>query len=259
MCLDPANTIRCDTIQYNTIQSNPADTIWSRDTIQTIPYNPSYKSDNKIQPIQYPSSVDSMPQHLDFTPHILLIPPHLILHPPQRPLLPYLLSSSAAESSSAFFASDLDSAIFKADFLAFLITSPTGQSLEEICKCLMEPHWHRFCCFFLVDCVLWVIVPLPCWWYLFETVSLDYSPSHFSLKECYRIFVFWSLPACGRLSVAWHCILDSTTCSYWRWVFLLARTVQTLMLFISPSKLTLVSNMSWIQRWISPPHKRSYY
>ena len=98
----------------------------------------------------------------------------------------------------------------------------------------------------------------PCWWYLFQTVSLDYSKYHFALQACYHIFVVWSLPACGRLSVAWHHIVDSITCSSRRWVFLLARTVWRLELFISPSKWILVSNMSWIRRWRSRQRMRSY-
>ena len=40
---------------------------------------------------------------------------------------------------------------------------------------------------FLVDCSLWVLVPLTCLWYLFQTVSLDYSPSHFAFQTCYHI------------------------------------------------------------------------
>ena len=48
------------------------------------------------------------------------------------------------------------------------------------------------------------------------------------------------------------------TCSYWRWVFLLARTFRRLTLFVSRSKRTLISNMSWIRRWRSPQHTRSY-
>ena len=122
----------------------------------------------------------------------------------------------------------------------------------------MEPHRHRFCCFFSFDCSLWVILPLTCWWYLFGTVFLHYSPSHFTLQECYHIFAVWSLPACGRLSVAWCHIVNSMTCSSWRWVFLLARTFQMLTLFVSPSNGTLVSSMYWTQRWILPPHNRSY-
>ena len=40
----------------------------------------------------------------------------------------HILSSSASASYTVFFASDLDSAIPKANFLAFHIASPTGQS-----------------------------------------------------------------------------------------------------------------------------------
>ena len=73
---------------------------------------------------------------------------------------------------------------------------------------------------FLVDCSWWVLVPITCLWELFETLCLEYSPPQFSLQACYCIFVFWSLSACGRLSVAWRRIVDSMACSSWRWVFL---------------------------------------
>ena len=76
----------------------------------------------------------------------------------------YLLSSSAAVYSADFFASDLDSAIPKANVLAFLIASPSGKYFEVTRECLMEPRRHRFCWFFIIDCSLWVIVPLTCWW-----------------------------------------------------------------------------------------------
>ena len=118
--------------------------------------------------------------------------------------------------------------------------------------------WRTHICTASVDCLLWVLLPLPCWRDLFKTLCLDYSTSHFALQSYCCIFVVWSLPDCGRLSVAWRRIFDSMTYFYWRWVFLLARTVQTLALFVSPSNRTLVSSMSWTQRWISPPHKRSY-
>ena len=32
------------------------------------------------------------------------------------------------------------------------------------------------------------------------------------MQECYRKFVVSSLPACGRLYVVLHCIVDSMTC-----------------------------------------------
>ena len=95
----------------------------------------------------------------------------------------HLLSSSAAASSAAFFAYALDSAISKADFLAFLIASPTGKSFEVTSECLVEPYTHRFCWFFPADSSLWVLVPLPCWWDLFQTASMDYSPSHFAFHK----------------------------------------------------------------------------
>ena len=43
-----------------------------------------------------------------------------------------------------------------------------------------------------------------------------------------------------------------------RWVFWLARTVWRLVLFWSPSNLTLVPSMSWTSIWIFPPHKILY-
>ena len=48
------------------------------------------------------------------------------------------------------------------------------------------------------------------------------------------------------------------TCSSQRWVFRLARTVWRFGFFVSPSNQTLVSSMSWTQRWVFLPHKRSY-
>ena len=78
--------------------------------------------------------------------HILLVTPHLIFHPfPAASTARNLLSSSAAAYYAAFFASDLDDAVSKANFLAFLIASPTGQSLCDMCKCLTDPHLHCFC------------------------------------------------------------------------------------------------------------------
>ena len=65
------------------------------------------------------------------------------------------------------------------------------------------------------------------------------------------------MPACRNISVAWHCIVDIMTCSSWHWVFLLARTVRRLALFVSPSNQTLVSNMSWIRRWRFPQRQPS--
>ena len=105
----------------------------------------------------------------------------------------HLLSSSAAEFYAALFASDLDSAIPKAYFLAFLIASPTGQSFEVTRECLMEPHRHRFFCFFSVDFSLWVIVPLPCWWYLFKTLSLTiFHPT----STCNHVIVYLLFDHC---------------------------------------------------------------
>ena len=60
----------------------------------------------------------------------------------------HILSSSAAASYAVFFASDLDSAIPKANFLAFRIASPTGQSFVLTRECLMEPQRHRLCSIF---------------------------------------------------------------------------------------------------------------
>ena len=170
----------------------------------------------------------------------------------------YLLSSYAAASSAAFFASDLDSPIPKANFFPFLIASLTGQSFELTRECLMEPHWHHFCCFLSVDCSWWVLLPLPCWWLLFQTVSQDYSPSHFALQAWY-LFFCWSLLACGRISVALHRIVDIITCYSWRWVFMIAITVRRFGLFVSLSNRTLFSNISWIHWWRSPQRTRSYY
>ena len=63
---------------------------------------------------------------------------------------------------------------------------------------------------------------------------------------------------CGRPSVVLDCIVDSMNFSR-RWVFLLARTVHRLALFVSPSNWTIVSNTSWIRRWRSPQRTISYY
>ena len=54
----------------------------------------------------------------------------------------------------------------------------------------MEPHQHRFCCFFSVDFSLWFLLTLPYWWDFFETVSLEYIPSHFALQACSRKLFF---------------------------------------------------------------------
>ena len=93
---------------------------------------------------------------------------------------------------------------------------------------------------------------------LFQTVSLDYSSSHFALQLCCRIFVVWSLPPCGRLSVAWHRIVDIMTCYSRCWVFRIARTVWRFGLLVSSSNWTLVSSIYWAQIWIFPSHNRSY-
>ena len=97
------------------------------------------------------------------------------------------------------------------------------------------------------------------WKQAFDLMQIQTSSTFEQFLQAYCcIFVVWSLPARRRLSVAWRRIVDSMTCSYWRWVFLLARTVKTLTLFLSPSNRTLVSSVPWTQRWILPPHKRSY-
>ena len=64
----------------------------------------------------------------------------------------HILSSSATASSTVFFASDLDSTIPKANFLAFRIASPTGKSFVLTRECLMEPQRHRLCSIFPVEC-----------------------------------------------------------------------------------------------------------
>ena len=144
------------------IQSNPADpiqTIQSSDTIQPIRssrYDPSGQYDtirlfNKAtKPTmryknQDPPSVASLHHHLDFTPHILMMPPILF----------YIIPISLCRQTFAlllccYISCCLLCFVFRwrclqGQFLAFLIASPTGQSLEEICKCLMGPHRHRFC------------------------------------------------------------------------------------------------------------------
>ena len=111
----------------------------------------------------------------------------------------------------------------------------------------------------MVDFSWWVLLPLPYLWDLFETVSLEYIPSHFSLQACYRNFFVLSFPACGRLSVFLHCIIDSMNCFSRSWVFWIAINVWRLGLFWYPSNLTLVSSMSWTQIWILPPHNIYYF
>ena len=135
-----------------------------------------------------------------------------------------------------------------------------GKAIEVICKCSKEQHQHRFTCplISLIDCSWWVPLLHPCWWDLFETVSVYSRPSHFALQVCSRNVVVLLLPVCGSLSVSLHCIIDSTTSFSQHWVFWFVRTVWRLVLFWSPSNWTPVYSMSWTQIWIFPPHKRSY-
>ena len=144
MCPHPANTIRSNAIQP--IQSSRYDTIQRYDPANTIQSSrQSNKADNTIQKPRPILSCLTASASRFYTTYPADAPSSDFPPSPAASTARYFLSSSAAASSSAFFYSDLDSAISKADFLAFLIASPTGQSLEEIRKCLMEPHRHRFC------------------------------------------------------------------------------------------------------------------
>ena len=97
-------------------------------------------SNQPIQPIQY-----SQPIYNPASQYNLTDAPSSDFPPfPVDSAARHLLSSSAAASSAAFFASNLDGAVSKVNFLAFLIASPTGQSLEEMRKCLTDPHFREY-------------------------------------------------------------------------------------------------------------------
>ena len=144
-------------------------------------------------------------------------------------------------------------------FFAFWLERSIGHSFEAISKWSKETHQNRFPCplIFLVDCSCWVPFFCPRWWYLFETVSLEYNISHFAFQVCFRKFVVLSLPACGRLPVFLHRIVDITTCFSRRLLFRIARIVWRMELFWYPSNWTLFSSMSWTEIWILPPRNRS--
>ena len=137
------------------IQSNPANQIQPIQPIQSISsdiqrYNPA----NTIQPANtirsdFSTQQQSQPRPIfgcftasasSYTTYPDDAPSSDFPPSPAASSARHLLSSSAAASSAAFFASNLDGAVF----LAFLIASPTGQSLEEIRKCFMKPHRHCF-------------------------------------------------------------------------------------------------------------------
>ena len=128
-------------------------------------------------------------------------------------------------------------------------------------KCSKEPHRNRFSSLliFLVDCSWWVTLLRPCWRDLSETVSLDYSQSHFALQVCSSKLVVLSFPVCVRFSVFQYRIVDIISCFSQRWVFLLARTVLRLVLIWSTSNWKFVSSIYWTKIWIFPPHNLFYY
>ena len=114
----------------------------------------------------------------------------------------HLLSSSSVASYADFFASDWDSPIPKAFFLAFLISSPAGQSLEETRKCLMEPHRHCFCSFFSG----WLFMVSSCASSMLKIIVWNYIPgiksiplclaSMLSYICCFIIFCLWKALSC---------------------------------------------------------------
>ena len=126
----------------------------------------------------------------------------------------------------------------------------------------MEPHWNRLTWFWFdyqVDCSLWVILLHLCWQDLLESVFLHCNISHFALQVCFHIFAVSSLPACERLSLFLHCIVDSMICFSQRCMFQIARTVWRLVLYWAPPDLKLFAIISWIRRWIFPQRTGSYY
>ena len=168
---------------YHPTSTQPAQKTVFRDTIQLIQYDPAHpirsSRYNTIQPIiQYnPSSVssyqnDPSKNHRQLT-HCFSI--HILYHiswwcsfiwfspSTAASTAMHLLSSSATAYYAASFASDLDIPTPKSNILASLIASPTGQSFEVTCECLIETHQHCFCCFFPVVCSWLVLLLLPCW------------------------------------------------------------------------------------------------
>ena len=139
-------------ITIRSSQYYPSDTI---QTIRSKIYDPEDPADKiqTIQPIrssQYdPASVSSegnpptRPSLIRKThPQLLQL---LIFHPPQRPLPPDIFSGPLPFHLLLPSLLQIEIAPFPRPFLAFLIASPTGQSLEETLKCLMDPHRYRFC------------------------------------------------------------------------------------------------------------------
>ena len=105
----------------------------------------------------------------------------------------------------------------------------------------------------------WVILLLPCWQDFFQIVLLDCNPSHFASQVCFCIFAVSSLPACGRISLFLHRIVDNINCFISVGCLCFARTVWRLGSYWAPSNWKMYASISWTQRWIFPPHKRSYY
>ena len=112
---------------------------------------------------------------------------------------------------------------------------------------------------FLVDCSRWLLLLRPCWKDLFQSVFLDYNPSHFASQVCSRIFGVSSLPDCGRLSFFLNRTVDIMICFSQHWLFWIARTVWRLGSYWDPSYLKLFAIISWTRRWRLPPHTRPYF
>ena len=118
-------------------QSNPAN---PSNTIRIQRYPAIQGYSNTIQPIQSGQSIHNPASQYDptfssYTTYPDDAPSSDFPPSPAASADRHLISSSAAESSAAFYASNLDGDVSKANFLAFLISSPTGQSLYDMRNC----------------------------------------------------------------------------------------------------------------------------
>ena len=91
---------------------------------------------------------------------------------------------------------------------------------------------------------------------IFETLYLDYISSHFALQACSHTFFVSSLPACGRLSVALHRIVDNMTCYSRRWVFRIASTYKfPPRIYLWELQLERPKNWPWVWGYLNPKQR----
>ena len=150
------------------------------------------------------------------------MPPYLI-PPPQRPLLLELFSIPLLLNLLIQYLIQLEIAPSQRPFLPFLITTLTVKFFEVTFKYLVEPHRHRFCCFFCGWFLMMSAFDSSVFIRLFQSVLLDCKSSYFALQVYSRIFFVSSLPTCGGISLILHSIIDSIIFFLFPWLFRLEK------------------------------------